>query len=70
MPIIVAHKIDPSKLAAGVVLQARRLCHTRRETAFSPESTAGSSVLSAFRGRGADCRWGFGASYGVRIYGI
>ena len=36
-------KIDPSKLAAGVMLQARRLCHWRRETACSPESTAGSS---------------------------
>ena len=36
-------KIDRSKLAAGVVLQATRLCRLRRETAFSPESTAGSS---------------------------
>ena len=36
-------KIDPSKLAAGVVLQARILCRSRRETAFSPESMGGSS---------------------------
>ena len=36
-------KIDTSKLAVGVILQARRLCRSRRETAFSPESTAGSS---------------------------
>ena len=53
-------QIDPSKLAAGAVLGARRLCHSRRETAFSPESTAGSSeaelnlieVFSAHLGRG------------------
>ena len=31
-------KIDPSVLAAKVVLRARRLCCLRRETAFSPES--------------------------------
>ena len=24
-------------------------------------------VLSAFRGRGADRRWGFGASYGSKV---
>ena len=36
-------KIDPSKLTAGVMLQARRLCRSRRDTAFSPKSTAGSS---------------------------
>ena len=24
-------------------------------------------VLSAFRGRGADRRWGFGASYGLKV---
>ena len=56
-------------LAAGVELQARILCRSRRETAFSPESTAGSSeVLSAFRGRGADDRRrGFGARYGLKV---
>ena len=36
-------KIDPSKLAIGVVLLAKKLCHWRRETALSPESMAGSS---------------------------
>ena len=36
-------KIDPSKLAAGAMLRANRLCHLRRATAFSPESMAGSS---------------------------
>ena len=36
-------KIDPSKLAAVVMLHARRPCRSRRETAFSPKSTAGSS---------------------------
>ena len=37
-------KIDPSELAAAKgVLRARRLCCSRRETAFSPESAAGSS---------------------------
>ena len=36
-------KIDPSELAAKGVLRARRLCCLRRETAFSPESAAGSS---------------------------
>ena len=46
MPIIVAHsKIDPSKLAAGVMLQARKLCRLRRETAISPESTHWKSFL-------------------------
>ena len=46
----------------------------RRETAFSPESTAGSSekpdsmeVLSAFRRRGTDRKWGLGASYGLKV---
>ena len=43
VPIIVHSKIDPSKLAAGAVLRAKRLCHLRKETAFSPESMAGSS---------------------------
>ena len=45
------------------------ICHSRRETAFSPESTVGSSdahavgFLSAFLvGRGADRRWCSGAS--------
>ena len=51
-------KIDPSKLAAGVVLQARRLCRLRRETALSPESAAGSSGAGIIGGV-----WGFGASY-------
>ena len=47
-----------------MMLQARRLCRSRRETAFSPESKAGSSeakameALSAFRGRDADRRCG------------
>ena len=36
-------KIDPSELAAKGVLRAKRLCCLRRETAFSPESAAGSS---------------------------
>ena len=40
---------------------------------FSPESMAGSSkpglieVLSALLGRGADRRWGFGASYRSKV---
>ena len=36
-------KIDPPKLAAVSVLCTKRLRHWRRETAFSPESTARSS---------------------------
>ena len=36
-------KVDPSELAAKGVLRARKLCCLRRETAFSPESAAGSS---------------------------
>ena len=62
-------KIDPSELAAKGVLRRRRLCCLRRETAFSPESAAGSSEAGSYRspfcassGRGADRRWGFGAS--------
>ena len=62
-------KIDPSELAAKGVLRARRLCCLRRETAFSPESSAGSSEARSYRSpfcsssrRGADRRWGFGAS--------
>ena len=39
----VTPQIVPSKLAAGAVLRAKRLCLWRRETAFSPESMAGSS---------------------------
>ena len=42
----------------------------RRETAFSPESAAGSSEAGSYRRpfcassrRGANLRWGFGASY-------
>ena len=74
MPIIVAQQdtVDPSKLAAGVMLQARRLCRLRREAAFSPESTAGFSEANfnggpSFRGRGADRRWCFGASCGFKV---
>ena len=48
--VVFKSKIDPSKLAAGVILQGRRLCRLRRETAFSPESTAGSSE-ARFNGR-------------------
>ena len=62
-------KIDPSELAAKGVLRARRLCCLRRETAFSPESAAGSSEAGSCRSPfcassrgGADRRWGFGAS--------
>ena len=62
-------KIDPSELAAKGVLRARRLCCLRRETAFSPESVAGSTEAGSYRSpfcassrRGADRRWGFGAS--------
>ena len=62
-------KIDPSELAAKGVLRARRLCCLRRETAFSPESAAGSSEAGSYRSpfcsssrRGADRRWSFGAS--------
>ena len=61
-------KIDPSELAAKGVLRAR-LCCLRRETAFSPESAAGSSEAGSYRSpfcsssrRDADRRWGFGAS--------
>ena len=36
-------KINPSELAAEEVLQARRLCCLRRETAFSLQSATGSS---------------------------
>ena len=62
-------KIDPSELAAKGVLRARRLCCLRGETAFRPESAAGSSEAGSYRSplcnssrRGADRRWGFGAS--------
>ena len=62
-------KIVPSELAAKRVLRARRLCCLRRETAFSPEPAAGSSGSGSYRSpfctssrRGADRRWGFGAS--------
>ena len=62
-------KIDPSELAAKGVLRARRLCCLRREAAFSPESAAGSSEAGSCRSpfcsssrRGADRKWGFGAS--------
>ena len=50
-----------------------RLCRLRRETAFSPESTAGSSEAKfngspfCVSGRGADRRWGFGASCGLKV---
>ena len=61
-------KIDPSELTAKGVLRAR-LCCLRRESAFSPESAAGSSEAGSYRSpfhassrRGADRRWGFGAS--------
>ena len=57
-------KIDPSELAAKGVLRARRRCCLRRETAFSPESAAGSSDAGSYRitfstssMRGADRRW-------------
>ena len=33
-------KIDPSKMAAGVVLQARRLCRLRRESFLRFEGEA------------------------------
>ena len=63
-------KIDPSELAATMVLRPRRLCCLRRETAFSPESATGSSEAESktkpscnFSMRGADRRWGFGASF-------
>ena len=59
-------KIDPSELAAKGVLRARRLCCLRLETAFSPDSAAGSSEAGSYRSpfcassrRGADRRWGF-----------
>ena len=62
-------KIDPSELAAKGVLRSRRLCCLRRETAFCPESAAGSSEAGSYRSplctssrNGADRRWGFGAS--------
>ena len=41
-------KIDPSELAAKGVLRARRLCCLRRETAFSPESAAGTSEAGSY----------------------
>ena len=63
------NSFDPSELAAKGVLRARRLCCLRRETAFSPESAAGSSEAGSYRSpfcassrSGADRRWGFGAS--------
>ena len=61
-------KIVPSELVAGVMLQARILCHSSRETAFSPESTAGSSEAE-FNGSlfCADRRWGFVASSGLKV---
>ena len=69
VPFTLHSKIDPSELAAEGVLRARRLCCLRRETAFSPESAAGSSEAGSYRSpfcaslrRGADRRWGFGAS--------
>ena len=62
-------KIDPSELAAKGVLRARRLRCLRRETAYSPESAAGSSEAGSYRSpfssssrRGTDRRWGVGAS--------
>ena len=57
-------KIDPSVLAVRGVFRARRLSCLRRETAFSPESAAGSSEAGSFLllFGGADRRWGFGAS--------
>ena len=62
-------KIDPSELGVKGVLRARRLCWLRRETAFSPESAVGPSEAGSYRSpicassrRGADRRWGFGAS--------
>ena len=42
-------KIDPSELAAKGVLRARRCCCLRKETAFSPESAAGSSEAGSYR---------------------
>ena len=58
----------PSELAAKGVLRTRRLCCLRRETAFSPESAAGSSEAGSSRSpfcassrRGADRWWGFRA---------
>ena len=61
-------KIDPSKLAVGAVLRARRLRHLKRETAFSSGSTARSSEARYERSlyrisrEGADRRWVFGAT--------
>ena len=50
MPFNVAQQeIDPSELAAKGVLRARRLCCLRRDTAFSPESAAGSSEAGSYR---------------------
>ena len=53
----------------NVMVLDKILSLSRRETAFSPESTLISmEVLSAFRGRGAaDRRWGFGASCGLKV---
>ena len=66
--------IDPSELAAKGVLRARRLCCLRRETAS--ESAVGSSEAGFYRSpfctssrRGADRRWGFGASLYYRVAG-
>ena len=62
-------KIDPSELAAKGVLRARP-CSLRRETAFSPESAAGSSEAGSYRSpfcnssrRGVDRRWGLELAY-------
>ena len=60
----------------GYAASRRRLCCLRRETAFSPESAAGSSEAGsngspfcASSRRGADRRWRFGASFYYRVAG-
>ena len=55
-------------MGAGISKRGVSQAFEERETAVSPESTAGSSeAFSAFRGRGADRRWGFGASCGLKV---
>ena len=63
------NKIDPSMLAAGVMLRAKTLCRSRRETAFGPDLKVGSSETSfngspfCIRGKkGAVCMMIFAAS--------
>ena len=61
-------KIDPSKLAAGAVLRAKRLCHFMKETAstlvegvsrwWDLQKPISSEVFYVLLGRGAEYKYG------------